>query len=191
MISIAAIARNLAMSTVVRPALVLTTVGSVTSYGSQIHDLRRELPVSETKHYGDRPIEAVRGVVFHHSATRGMTIRSIADMHIEQRGWPGIAYHIAIGYDGKIYLLHDLTTVSYHTRGNNYRNIGVVLIGNYHQREMTPEMEASILKVMTWLGEQVNLQYVWLHRDVVQTACPGQYAVPYLRSIQFGPLPRE
>lgn len=187
--SFAAIARNIAIRAVVRPALVLTTVGGVTSYGSEIHDLRGQLPVSPTSTYGKRPMEAIRGVVFHHSATRGATISSIADMHIEQRKWPGIAYHIAIGYDGKIYLLHDLTTVSYHTAGNNYRNIGVVLIGNYHERETTPEMEAAILKVMSWLGEQVDLQYVWLHRDVRPTACPGKYAVPYLRGIQFGELP--
>lgn len=181
--------RAAALRYALRPAAVMSGVGAVGSFGSEIHDLRGKLPVHEERVYATREIDIIKGVVFHHTATSGVTLNRIALSHIRDRNWPGIAYHIAIGWDGKIYLLHDLTTISFHTANHNRRNVGIALIGNYHQRDLTPEMKASILKVLSWLGEQVEVEYIWLHRDTKPTACPGDYAVEYLRPLQFGPKP--
>lgn len=181
--------RGAAMRLLLRPAAVMTSVGAVSNYGSQVHDLRGKLPVHSEKVYPIRPIEAIEGFVFHHSATHGWSLSRIASYHVKDRDWPGIAYHVAIGWDGKIYLLNDLTTASYHTQNHNYKNVGIVLVGNYQDGPMTPEMEASILKVLSWLGEQVQVGHIWLHRDTKSTLCPGDYAVEYLRPLQFGPRP--
>lgn len=168
----------------------MTGVGSVTSYGSQIHDLRGELAHHETKQYGVRGEEVIEGIVIHHSATRGQSIKTISGFHVESRGWPGIGYHFAIGYDGKIYLLNDPTVISYHTKDNNYKNIGVVLIGHYHERPLTPEMKQAIDSLIEYLMDRYQIEYVWMHREVGRTVCPGNYAVAYLVPKLFGPRPK-
>ena len=183
------LARGAAFRLMLRPAVVMTSVGAAGSYGSEIHDLRGELPIHSEKIYPTRSIDDVSGVVFHHTATKGQTLRGIADFHVNGRGWPAIAYHIAIGYDGKVYLLHDFTTASYHTSGHNRRNIGIVLVGNYQDRDLTPEMKKSIIRVLDWVNTEVDVQYIWLHKDAKATACPGKYAIDYLRPLQYGPKP--
>jgi len=177
--------RRAAMRFILRPAVVMAGVGSAGTYGSQVHDLRGKLPVHQQKVYPTRELEEVTGVVFHHTATRGATLRSVADFHINGRGWPAIAYHIAIGYDGKVYLLNDFTTASYHSAGYNRRNIGIVLVGNYQEREMTPEMKDAVLKVLEWVKSEVDVQHILLHSDTKATACPGKYAITYLRPLQL------
>lgn len=183
------LARRAAFRLMLRPAVVITSVGSVGSYGSEVHDLRGELPIHSTKVYPERDIEDIRGIVFHHTATKGQTLRGIADFHVNGRGWPAIAYHIAIGYDGQVYLLHDFTTASYHTSGYNRGNIGIVLVGNYQERELPLEMKKSILMVLEWVESEVEVQHIWLHKDAKATACPGKYAINYLRPLQYGPKP--
>lgn len=183
------LARRAAFRLMLRPAVVITSVGSVGSYGSEVHDLRGELPIHSTKVYPERDIEDIRGIVFHHTATKGQTLRGIADFHVNGRGWPAIAYHIAIGYDGQVYLLHDFTTASYHTSGYNRGNIGIVLVGNYQERELPLEMKKSILMVLEWVESEVEVQHIWLHNDAKATACPGKYAINYLRPLQYGPKP--
>jgi hypothetical protein len=187
--SIMPLVRGAAFRFMLRPAAVMTSVGSVGSYGSEMHDLRGKLPIHSTKVYPTRDISEVKGIVFHHTATRSQTLKSISDFHVNGRGWPAIAYHIAIGYDGKVYLLHDLTTASYHTAGRNRGNIGIALVGNYQDREMTPEMKASVLMVLEWIESDINIQHIWLHRDAGKTECPGRYAIEYLEPLQFGPKP--
>lgn len=168
----------------------MTGVGSVTSYGSQIHDLRGQLTQHEHREYGTRPESDIKGAIFHHSATKGQSISSISDFHVVSRGWPGIGYHFAIGYNGKVYLLNDPTVVSYHTSGYNYNNVAVVLIGNFHERPLTPEMEVSIVGVIEYLKDRYGVEYVWMHRELSATACPGDYAVAYLSPLLYGKRPK-
>jgi hypothetical protein len=181
--SLVAVTRSLAVRLLLRPTVVLTTVSSVA--GSGIRDLRGHLPVHKEKTYPTRSIEDVNGVVFHHTATTSASLRSVADFHINGRGWPAIAYHIAIGHDGQVYLLNDFTTASYHSAGHNRKNIGIVLIGNYEEREMTPEMKDAVLRVLEWVESEVNIQHILLHKDTKATACPGKYAIAYLRPLQL------
>jgi hypothetical protein len=181
--------RTTVRATIVRPAIVLTGVGSVGNFGSTFHDLRGELPVSEDTYYISRSKEYIEGMVWHHSATTGQTIRSIAEFHVEVKKWPGIAYHAAIGHDGKIYLLNDFGTVSFHAQGYNRKTIGVVLIGNYHERRMTKEMKDAALLLQDYLREEYDLKYAWMHKETKSTHCPGKYADEFLRPILYGPRP--
>lgn len=187
---IGSIARGIARAAIVRPAIVLTTVGTAGTFGTQFRDLRGELPAG-VHTYTTRPVEAVKGVVWHHSATTAKTIRSIAQFHTEVRGWPGIAYHYAIGYDGMVYLLNDPTTISYHAQGYNRYTIGVVLIGNFEEREMTQEMKDAAAKLQDHLHSELDLKFSWLHGDTKATQCPGKHAREYLGPLQYGKRPRR
>lgn len=170
-----------------RSAVVLTAVGSMAGYGTHWVDLRGSLPTNGR--YPRRNIESIEGAVVHHSATKAQSIYSIAQYHTMVNGWRGIAYHIAIGYDGVVYQLNDLESISTHAKGYNSRTIGVVLIGNYHEREMTNEMKSALIGVLEELGDTYKLKFVWAHRDARKTACPGKYAYEFLRSYLYGPKP--
>ncbi len=172
-----------------RAAVAMTGTGDMIGYEASIHDLRGTLPTNGT--YGTRDIEDVQGMVWHHSATTAQSIKTIAQFHTMTKGWPGIAYHFAIGWDGVIYQMHDVETVSYHAQGYNSKTIGAVLIGNYDQREMTPEMEEAAIALSEYLRDRYDLKFSWLHRDTKATACPGKYAAEFLQEIQYGPLPKK
>ena len=181
------IARRVASKAVVRGALAMGAVISIE--GVPFTDLRGQLPVSSTAFYSTRPVENIQGAVFHHTASRGQTLRSIAQYHVERRNWPGIAYHYAIGYDGHIFLLNDPTVASYHTQGYNSRTISIVLIGNYHERELSEEMKRSIVLICSYLGIEYDLKFLWMHSETRPTICPGKYATDFLEPILYGPKP--
>lgn len=181
------IARRVAIKAVVRGAVAMGAVISIE--GVPFTDLRGQLPVSSTAFYPTRPAEAIQGAVFHHTASRGQTLRSIAHYHVERRNWPGIAYHYAIGYDGHIFLLNDPTVASYHTQGYNRKTMSIVLIGNYHEREMSDAMKRSVVLLCSYLGIEYDLQYLWMHSETKSTACPGKYAKEFLEPILYGNRP--
>ncbi len=185
MSSFAAAASRFAMVLLPRAAITMTGVGMVNGYGTEIHDLRGQLPARSDIHYKTRPESAVKGMYLHHTATSGQSLRSIAEFHTQYRGWPAIAYHYAIGYDGVKYQLHDITTNSYHTAGHNSNAISVVLVGNYETREMSQEMIQSVTELTAYLKEEYGLSFCRLHTDVVRTQCPGKNAIPVLRVLTF------
>lgn len=172
-----------------RAGINMAVAGGAIGYGSHFVDLRGKLPERQDIHYSVRNVNTIQGVVLHHSATKGQTISSMAQFHTEVRGWPGLAYHFAIGWDGTVYQCHDLSTISYHSAGYNQRTLGIVLIGNYQDRQMTEEMKGSLVELTSYLHDQYDLKYMWLHRDTKSTACPGQYAVEFARPLQWGPPP--
>lgn len=177
---------NILRRLLVRPVIGLATIGVGTGdYGSAWHDLRASLPVNEERPYARRPIEAVKGLYIHHSATKGETIRNMAEYHIEVRGWGGLAYHYAVGWDGQIFWTNDPTTKSFHTKDHNGNSISVVIIGNYSTLQLTDVQKSAIIKLVDDLTDQYSLQFIKLHRDVVATQCPGNNAITFLRSICF------
>ena len=180
---------RLALVTGPRAAIVMGGVGGALGYGSQVVDLVGKLPVDVDRQYVRRDTAKIEGLVWHHSATTGQTIRSIAEYQVEVRKWPAIAYHYAIGYDGMVYRLNPVERVSYHAEGRNSRTIGVVLIGNYHERDVSEAMKASIVKLQEHLSNSYQLKYVWMHRETKATACPGKHAAAYLLPLLYGPRP--
>ena len=183
--------RATARAVIVRPAIVLTGVGTVGDYGTTFKDLRGELAMSEYYEYTSRSEDYIEGAIWHHSVTTAQTIHSIAEFHVEVKKWPGVAYHYAIGWDGQVYLLNDPTVVSFHAQGHNRKTIGIVLIGNYHEREMTEETKEAVVQLQDWLKEKYDLKYSWYHGETKRTACPGKYAIPFLKPLLYGPRPQQ
>ena len=193
------VARRLIMVLMPRAAVTMTAAGTGIGYQSSVHQMQTEnvsevqsvesievldisgkLAKHSTKTYPRRNVNRVTGRVFHHSATTNQNLSTIAQYHVVSRGWPGIAYHIAIGWDGKIYLLNDFSIAFYHTAGHNARNIGIVLVGNYEQNRPSEAMVHSIERLREHLDAQgITIEYI--HMDLVSTACPGRYAIEALR----------
>lgn len=166
-----------------RAGLALTTAASV-SFGATIKDLSDELPTRSEYHIRD--LSRVNAVIWHHSATKGQTIRNLAEFHTEVKKWPGIGYHYAIGWDGIVYKLNDPERLTYHAQGHNSHSIGVVLVGNYEDRELTEAMKEAIVKMSEYLAEEYNCRKILLHRDTKATLCPGRYAGNFLTDLRDG-----
>lgn len=184
-----------------RAALTMTITGGGVGYQSSVLDLTSGIvvgaevptppPVLEVMDvsgdlpkngaYPRREMAVVSGRVWHHTASAdGATWNTIAKGHVNGRGWHGIGYHIGIDRDGRIALLNPLDRVTNHTAGHNTHYVGCVLLGNYDVQPLTPRMETGIEMVRRHL-DGIGIRRELLHRDTKATACPGRYAVQYLR----------
>ncbi len=131
--------------------------------------------------YPLRDLSIVDTRYWHHTASaEGTTWDQIAKVHI-QRGWAGIGYHIGIDEEGTVAILNPLNRRTNHTAGRNTKGIGVVLLGNYEEHELSEAMKKSIGRVRMYL-DLIDITKELLHRDVKATACPGKYAVEFLRT---------
>lgn len=171
----ATLARRIAEKALVRGLCVAVGLGSTEV---PLIDLRGKLPT--TGEYPARDMAKVTAIVVHHSATKGQTIRSIAEFHATRKGWPAIAYHFAIGYDGKVYLLNNVDRRTNHAQGVNSRTIGVCLIGNYQEQPVPPEVVKAWVHLRAYIDATYGQKAVLWHRDTKVTLCPGDYAIEAL-----------
>ena len=144
------------------------------------------LTESLTQHYALRNIDDSLYITIHHTAGPiDQSLESIAKYHVENRGWPAIAYHIAINSDGDINFLNDIERRTYHDSGENTRSIGIVLIGNYQVQEPTEAMLKSIHLVTEALCKSLKIKGIRGHRDTSPTLCPGKYAYDDLKTMFY------
>ncbi len=166
----------------IRGMVVMTPVAYATE---EIHivDLRDYVPRSGE--WKKRPEEAIEGLIIHHTASKGLTFRQIAQMHIDQKGWESIAYHYGWSWapDGEmptLYMFNDPTDWTNHAKGWNYRTVGAALMGNYENIVMTREQVLACLKLESYLVTRYGISYTKFHRETKQTLCPGGHAVAAL-----------
>lgn len=148
------------------PALAAT-------FGSAATDLRKTLTANGN--YAARPLAVIKRIVVHHSSgASNIAWASLARYHVESRKWPGIAYHLGIRQNGDIAYLGDIATHRWHAGPANSDSIGVCFAGTF---TTAAPSDASIdalnrlqLVIESVLGRQLTRVG---HRDVMQTACPG------------------
>lgn len=138
------------------------------------------LPRHQTRRYKDRDVFQIKGIAIHHTAVDSFNIESYARFHVNERGWPGIAYHIMIG-QGQVFLTNYLTTKSYHVRGNNTEWIGLCFMGNYTNRELSEVDINTAREAISWcewaVGRKLEIKR---HGDIVGTTCPGKINIKEL-----------
>src|SRR5690606_8417670 len=143
-----------------------------------------QLTENLTKTYKSRKTSNNLYITIHHTAgSEKATLESIAKFHVEKRGWPAIAYHIAINQDGDIHFLNDIEQLTYHDSGENTTSIGVVLVGNFEEIEPSDKMMASVKLVVDALCQTLNITHIRGHKDTSPTLCPGKYAYNDLQEI--------
>ncbi len=146
----------------------------------------KDLTRSLTKHYKSRSVEDSLYITIHHTAgSKHEDLNNIAKFHVEKRGWPEIAYHIAINDAGDINFLNDIEERTYHDSGENTRSIGVVLLGNFEESKPSDEMIESVKLVTDALCKTLKIKGIRGHKDTSPTLCPGKNAYKALQDIFF------
>lgn len=128
----------------------------------------------------------VRRVMLHHSAVRlddptaiVARLRQHQTFHVDERGWPDIAYHVAVGPDGHVFELRDLafagdTATTYEPAGSAL----VLVEGDFDRQdptdaqiEVAARVTAALLAASGVTGDLADV--VTSHRDHAATSCPG------------------
>ena len=151
--------------------------------GITFTNIESELPQHPIKEYRFRSLDRDLYITFHHSATKGKTLQDIATYHVEEKGWPGVAYHFAINWKGDVFQLQKLEEITYHSKGHNTESIGVVFIGNYQEIELPDVAVESAECLIMGLKESLNIIGVRGHKDVRNTLCPGKFAYDKLEHL--------
>lgn len=129
------------------------------------------------------PPHRIRQLTVHHSArpatddTQGpLHLRDYQDLHMDERGWSDIAYHVAVDRAGVAYQLRDWDTVG--DTGTSYDPAGhflLLLDGNFDAHAVPDVQLRTAAHVLAWAAEHfaVGLDTITGHRDHAITACPG------------------
>lgn len=128
-----------------------------------------------------------RFILLHHSAADIGNLKTIRKLHIEERGWPDIAYHFVINNGSRgttageveISNLWKDRSPNLSTQ-NNYINrfgIAIVLVGNFEKRPIPELQRAALIHLLARLMKEhkIPINHIIGHRDVQQTACPGKF----------------
>lgn len=138
--------------------------------------------------------EKVRKIFIHHTATTNnlddpaQAIRNIYAWHATKNGWGDIGYNYIIDRDGNIYegRFGGEGVVGGHVKGANTGSIGIAVLGNYEDTEISEESFAALAKLVAEKAAIHNIDIsgsdyfrgkylanVSGHRDFSATACPG------------------
>jgi len=112
-------------------------------------------------------------------------VRNIQQYHVSKR-WGDVGYHFLIGSDGTVYEGRPLGYTGTHAPPN-YGNIGVNVIGDFHEAEYPSSLQLeSLVRLISWLSDKFDINptaeitlfrqsnlAVCGHRDWNQTSCPG------------------
>lgn len=141
-----------------------------------IEDVVDDLPKHPTNRYRQRPLGNIHLLVIHHSASvPDVTPAAIARYHVNEWDWPGIGYHFIVSADGIIYQTNQLETESNHSGTVNPEGVGICFLGSFMQ-DPPPLAQLQVGgHLAAWLLQELNLKpdAVKGHREVAQTACPG------------------
>ncbi|XP_075998708.1 peptidoglycan recognition protein 5 [Genypterus blacodes] len=145
-----------------------------------------------------KPWETLKGsaqrVIIHHTALahcRGLSdckqqLLSIQATHMKERGFADIGYNFLVGGDGTVYEGRGWGVVGAHTKGNNHDSLGIAFMGNFNEDTPSTEAISSVNQLLRSGVSQGHLQpkFVLLgHRDLANTACPGDKLYSSLGSL--------
>ena len=116
-------------------------------------------------------------------------MRFTQDFHQNGRGWIDIGYHFLIDGEGRVFQGRPETVVGTHVGGQNTGNIGISLMGYYHEPK-NHKVSQSQLDSLAALGRWLTRNYgispddYKAHRDFSSTACQGDHAYALMDRIR-------
>ena len=142
--------------------------------------------------YEERPSTEV--IVIHHAGfpdgDKDSSAEEIHKFHQEVNGWAGIGYHYVIRKDGMIEQGRKPLAVGAHAYQHNKNSVGICVAGNFDLVKV-PSVQMDSLKLLTaWLCQRYKLDpmqrgVIVGHRDLNDTACPGNNLYKKLDEIRY------
>ena len=141
----------------------------------RIKDITNKLPKNGSWPF--RPLSGVTDITLHHTASSpDWTPERLANLHIKDRRWPGIAYHFLVYENGDIFQTNKLESKTYHNGYNNTKAIGVSMVGNYETSYPTKKQIDSVEYLCKKLRkENKGITRLIGHKEYpgASTVCPG------------------
>lgn len=150
------------------------------SGAKKIVDIREQLPTRGGYSFKRRKLDAITGIVVHHSASpMGMyTPFDFAKWHIDPKGRlkaPAICYHFAINQFGIINWTSDLENICWHAGNANNFTIAIEIDGNFETECPTEQTLSSLRWLIGYLqgllGKDLTVDP---HKKYQATACCGK-----------------
>ena len=127
------------------------------------------------KVYPDRDDSDCFKIIIHHTAMpKDTPISRVSEVHVEN-GWSRLSYHFGV-LDDSIYVINDISKMTWHAKGSNKYGIGVVLLGNYQNDYPSEQTIKTLQSLISAIKEVYCIRDVVAHRDVRATLCPGDKA---------------
>jgi hypothetical protein len=141
------------------------------------------------------PLGAVQRIVVHHTATpwdaHPDAVRRIQRLHMHERGWADIGYHLLVGPDGIVFEGRARDARGAHARGHNASSLGIAVIGDFSSVPPAPAALAALRRCIEWLTSEIDLQVsaetVVGHGEIARTACPGASLLQRLHQLRLAP----
>lgn len=150
------------------------------------------LPMITREQWGAKPPKHIEPlklpvpyVIIHHTYipdvcnTTEQCIKSMQSMqrfHQVERKWDDIGYNFAVGGDGNIYEGRGWDRIGAHARSWNNKSIGIVLIGDYTDKNPSSIMQKRAHEIIAFgvSNDYIDKGYtLYGHRQVGNTECPG------------------
>lgn len=158
-------------------------------------NLLQKLEIIPRKAWGAQPISTLnpsstfKKLTVHHTTEPTSQVKSeeellriIQKYHQQTKNWGDIAYHFLISHDGKIYQGRDLSYSGAHVYGHNEGNIGIAILGNYDEHELTEIQINTLRNLIDALREKYDIpkNEVFGHKELGKTDCPGKHTIEFL-----------
>ena len=135
--------------------------------------------------------QAVKYLVLHHAAGNG-SVEVIHAYHRDTNGWAGIAYHLYVRKDGKVYAGRPMDRQGGHCLNYNGVSIGICFEGNFETETMSETQMAGGVEAITYaMGYYPGMMVVG-HRELGATDCPGKnFPLDYFKHYDEAPDVKE
>jgi len=101
-------------------------------------------------------------------------------------GHKDLAYHFVIDPAGRVWAGRDLRYEGRHTRGENERNIGVMVLGNFELQRPSQAQVITLEKFLKQLQAQHKIKRgsVYTHKELTANLCPGKSLQSHMGKIR-------
>ena len=116
--------------------------------------------------------KSVKYLVLHHAAGNG-SVEAIHAYHRDRNGWAGIAYHLYVRRDGKVYAGRPMDRQGGHCLNYHGVSVGICFEGNFETETMSEAQKAGGVEAVAYAMGYYPGMVIVGHRELGSTSCPG------------------
>ncbi|MBN2301700.1 MAG: N-acetylmuramoyl-L-alanine amidase, partial [Lentisphaerae bacterium] len=112
-------------------------------------------------------------------------LKGILISHVDL-GYGDIAYHLVIDRAGRVWEGRSLMYEGAHVSGQNEKNIGVMLLGNFEEQKPSEEQIAAMKLLVSLLRNRYRIKKhrIYGHCDLGPSLCPGKHLYEHVVALR-------